>query len=482
MVDVRTPAWVTDAVFYQIFPDRFAKSARLAKPSNLEPWDSPPTMRGYKGGDLLGVVEHLDHIQALGVNALYFCPIFQSASNHRYHTHDYYLVDPLLGGNDAFFALLQAAHERGMRVVLDGVFNHASRGFFYFNDILENGRSSPYVDWFNVYAFPPNAYDETRSIEYEAWVGLPALPKLNTDNPQVREYLMQVAEHWLRMGIDGWRLDVAKEITTPGFWQEFRQRARAINPDAYIVAEIWEVEAAQPYLRGDAFDGVMNYPFAEATIAFVAGPRVRRQHWEGRAYNPGTALDARGYGERIEWLLGLYDWEIQLGQMNLLDSHDAARVVTLAGGDRASAHLATLLLMTYPGAVSVYYGDELGLPGGLPDYETRRTMPWDKPETWDREALDYHRELIALRHAHPALRRGMYRRLYAQGDVYVFERRLPEGTIVVAVNVGEGGETVKVVMPAPGKLAYGQGEATVEGDSVRLSVAGRAGAVWAGGH
>jgi cyclomaltodextrinase len=479
MTEVQTPDWVKDAVFYQIFPDRFAKSATLAKPGNLEPWDSLPTVRGYKGGDLLGVVEHLDHIQALGANAIYFCPIFRSACNHRYHTHDYYQVDPLLGGNDAFFALLQAAHARGMRVVLDGVFNHASRGFYYFNDILENGQASPYVDWFNVHEYPPNAYDETRPIGYEAWVGLPALPKLNTDNPQVREYLMQVAEHWLRLGIDGWRLDVAKEITTPGFWQEFRRRAKAINPEAYIVAEIWEIEAAQPHLRGDAFDAVMNYPFAEATLAFVAGPRVERQHWEGRAYNPGTPLDAPAYGARIEYLLGLYPWEIQLAQMNLLDSHDAARVVTLAGGDRASAHLATLLLLTYPGAVSVYYGDEIGLPGGLPDYETRRTMPWDKPETWDQAALDYHRALIALRHAHPALRRGTYRRLYAEGLVYVFERQLLGETVTVAVNAGEAAQAARFAARGLGERVYGEAQATAEGDWVGVRLPPRSGAVWA---
>ena len=364
MTDIHTPTWVKDAVFYQIFPDRFARSAALAKPNNLEPWDTPPTTYGYKGGDLLGVVEHLDHIVALGANAIYFCPIFQSASNHRYHTHDYYRVDPLLGGNAALQTLLDEAHRRGLKVVLDGVFNHASRGFFYFNDILENGRDSPYLDWFTVREFPPNAYDPLRPPGYEAWVGLPALPKLNTDNPQVREYLMQVAEHWLRQGIDGWRLDVAKEITTPGFWEEFRQRVKAINPEAYIVAEIWEVDSARPWLQGDAFDGVMNYPFAEATLSFVAGPRIVYEHWAGRAYDLSKPLTAMQYGERVAWLLAQYPWEIQLAQMNLLDSHDAARVITLAGGDAASVRLATLLLLTYPGAVSIYYGDEIGLEGG----------------------------------------------------------------------------------------------------------------------
>lgn len=173
----QTPDWVKDAVFYQIFPDRFAKSERVPKPNNLEPWDSPPTLYGFKGGDLRGVLEHLDYLQDLGVNAIYFNPIFQSAANHRYHTHDYYRVDPILGGDEAFRELLDEAHRRGVRIVLDGVFNHASRGFFQFNHILENGPASPYLDWFIVKGFPLYAYAARRRPNYQAWWGLRALPQ-----------------------------------------------------------------------------------------------------------------------------------------------------------------------------------------------------------------------------------------------------------------------------------------------------------------
>jgi glycosidase len=254
---VVTPGWVTHAVFYQIFPDRFAKSDSLDKPPNLEPWDSDPTPFGYKGGDLAGVRERLDYLQDLGVTAFYFNPIFQSASNHRYHTHDYYQVDPLLGGDEAFDAMLAACRRRGVRMVLDGVFNHASRGFFPFNDVLENGPASPWLDWFTVHEHPANAYDRARPPGYKAWAGLHALPTLNTDNPQVREYLMRVGEYWLRKGIDGWRLDVPFEIRSEEFWQEFRQRIKAINPEAYIVGEVWG--DSRPWLQGDQFDGVMNY-------------------------------------------------------------------------------------------------------------------------------------------------------------------------------------------------------------------------------
>ncbi|MDE2506036.1 MAG: glycoside hydrolase family 13 protein, partial [Planctomycetota bacterium] len=266
-VEVKTPEWVRDAVFYQIFPDRFARSDAVPKPSRLQKWGATPTEFGYQGGDLLGVLEKLDYICDLGVNALYFTPIFQSASNHRYHTHDYEKVDPMLGGNDALRRLLSEAHGRGMKVVLDGVFNHASRGFFPFHDILENGANAAYLDWFTVNGFPLNAYDAEKQPAYKAWWGLPALPKFNTDTPAVREFLWGIGRKWIDFGIDGWRLDVANEIDDDDFWREFRRRVRAGNPDAYIVGEVWS--DSQRWLNGgDMWDAVMNYQFTRACIAF----------------------------------------------------------------------------------------------------------------------------------------------------------------------------------------------------------------------
>jgi cyclomaltodextrinase len=481
VTDIHTPDWVKHAVFYQIFPDRFAKSGKVEKPNNLEPWDSPPTVEGYKGGDLLGVVEHLDHIQQLGATAIYFTPIFQSASNHRYHTHDYYQVDPLLGGNAAFRVLLDEAHRRGMPVVLDGVFNHASRGFFQFNDILEHGPHSPWLDWFTVEGWPLSAYDGSKPANYVSWVGNRALPKLNTDNPQVREFIMRVAEHWLRQGIDGWRLDVPFEIKTAGFWQEFRRRVKAINSDAYIVGEVWR--DARQWLQGDQFDGVMNYLFAEAAIAFAAGPRVLPEQVRGRSYDPIPPLNGIGYADRIDRLLDLYPWEIQLTQLNLLDSHDSARLITIAGGDKASVRLATVLLMTFPGAPSIYYGDEIGLPGTNHDPDTRRTILWDRPETWDMHTLALHKRLISMRRAHPALRTGAYRRLYADADVYAFARADADETLLVAVNVAEAPRSV--VVPSAGdfddraKLTtiYGEGAAEVSGGRININLPTRDGIV-----
>src|SRR5690606_37075941 len=244
------PDWVKDAVFYQVFPDRFARSERLPKPANLEPWGSPPTVHGYKGGDLLGV---LDRLEALGVNAIYLNPVFASTANHRYHTADYHAVDPLLGGDRALAELLDGAHARGMRVILDGVFNHSGRGFLPFADVLENGEKSPYLDWFHVRRLPLNAYGGGE-LGYEAWWGLPALPKLNVANPLVREFVFELGERWLRFGADGWRLDVPSEIDDDEFWREFRRRCVGAKGDAYIVGEIWEL--AERWVQGDMFHGV----------------------------------------------------------------------------------------------------------------------------------------------------------------------------------------------------------------------------------
>jgi len=460
---METPDWVKQAVFYQIFPDRFARSqqrrSRVSDSPPLEAWETPPTPQGYKGGDLWGVMERLDYIQDLGVNAIYFTPIFQSASNHRYHTHDYYQVDPLLGGNQAFMELLLAAKQRNIKVVLDGVFNHASRGFFFFHDILENGPHSPWLDWFNISGWPLSAYDGSKPANYVSWADRRALPQFNHDNPDVREYIMRIAERWIKLGIDGWRLDVPECVKTEGFWQEFRQRVKAINPDAYIVGEIWT--DARQWLDGTQFDGVMNYLFTAPTIALTAGDRVDMELVRDRSYEPYPALDGAGYGAKIEKLLDLYPWEIQLTQLNLLDSHDTARLLTIARGNKATVELATLLLFTFPGAPSIFYGDEVGLPGAH-DPDSRRGFPAEKD--WDTQVLAYHRQLIALRHKYPALRTGKYKVLFAKGKVYVFARQLGDEELIVAVNVGESAANVSFqpegLSSVPRQLLYGKAEIT----------------------
>lgn len=461
-MSIVTPEWVRDAVFYQIFPDRFASSARVPKPGPLEPWETPPTTTGFKGGDLLGVVDHLDHLIALGVTAIYFNPIFQSASNHRYHTYDYMAVDPLLGGDAALRELLDACHARGIRVVLDGVFNHASRGFWPFNHVMEVGWDSPYRDWFyfdeealragrQVRAFPEGRTDvldlteapwerlegvnSLRDFGYRAWWDLPALPKLNTDNPAVREYLYGVAEHWIRFGIDGWRLDVPEEIKDVGFWREFRRRVAALNPEAYIVAEIWEERPEA--LQGDQYHGLMNYPFMSTVLSFVAADHhdddVIGSHFTIRAHVQRD--DAPTFARQLEHLLTMYDPAVIEVQLNLLDSHDTPRFLTMASGDVASFRLATLIQMTVPGAPSIYYGDEIGLPGAQ-DPDCRRSFPWQAPASWDRDLLAYVSAAAALRHASPVLRHGAFRVVAAEGMAMAYLRNDDSTAMLVAINAG----------------------------------------------
>jgi neopullulanase len=421
----------------------------------------PPTHHGFKGGDLLGVEERLPYLAELGVTALYLNPVFTSASNHRYHTDDYLSVDPLLGGDSALRSLLDAAHARGMRVILDGVFNHTGRGFLAFHHILENGIASPYLDWYHVdrarlaagrplIAYPEPGLDHggrdvMDRLGYMAWWGLPALPKLNTDHPPVRELLLSVAEHWLRFGIDGWRLDVPGEIDDPAFWTEFRRRCRAIRPDAYLVGELWQ--EAQEWLAGDRFDAAMNYPLAEAILGYAAGSRLDRAalafHSEYR--ERVRPMDGPTFAAELERINRLYDPAVTAVQLNLIGSHDTPRFRTLAGGRVDAVRLAVALLMALPGAPCLYYGDEIGMEGQH-DPDNRRAFPPDEA-AWDIDLLGFVRALIRLRHAEPALRHGTVRVAGAAGDAVAIERRTDDATIVVALDAGDVASPFALVLP-----------------------------------
>ncbi len=468
MLEPQTPDWVRDAIFYQIFPDRFARSLGVPKAAHLDAWGDPPTPHGYQGGDLIGVLEKLDYLSDLGVNAIYFTPIFQSASNHRYHTHDYLRVDPMLGGDRALRKLIDGAHARGIKVVLDGVFNHASRGFFQFHDILENGQDSAYLDWFGVHGWPLNAYDHNTSPGYNAWWGLHALPKFNTDTPAVREYLWDVGKHWIDFGADGWRLDVAHEIDDRSFWAEFRRKVHAGNPQAYIVGEVWEflpfadltdfdqqvdhTDEATRWLRGDCWDALMNYLFTRICFAFFIGDNVDAEAMGKTSFRKVDPTGAAAFRRQVEKLLTHYHPNTTGVMMNLLGSHDLARFLYFARGDKSSLRLATLFQMTFPGAPSIYYGDEIGLEGGH-DPDNRRAFPWDRADLWDRDLLHDFQRMVALRNRRPALRRGSFAFLQAEGDVASFVRKLGEETVIVAFNTGRG--TARVALPVAGHLAEG---------------------------
>ncbi|MGB8643777.1 MAG: glycoside hydrolase family 13 protein [Anaerolineae bacterium] len=483
VISAITPDWVKDAVFYQIFPDRFAKSERVEKPHNLESWDAPPTSYAFKGGDLLGVVEHLDYLVDLGINALYFCPIFASTANHRYHTYDYFQIDPILGGNAAFKTLLDECHRRGVRVIIDGVFNHASRGFYQFNHTLENGTVSPYYDWFTFKHLPLHAYDDYGHAGYEAWWNLKALPKFNHANPQVREFIMRVAEYWVAQGIDGWRLDVPGEIDDDEFWREFRRRVKAVNPDAYIVGEIWQ--QATRWLAGDQFDAVMNYQFTRACLSFFVNVDDEvRQMTHGHSYGDIGNVDARAFGRRLEEVWAWYPPEIAHAQLNLLDSHDTARFLTIAKKDKTALALSFLTMMTYPGAPMIYYGDEIGMLGGK-DPDCRRAMIWDESR-WDHALRGQIQKYIALRKKYSALRRpSQYAHLYSEGPVYVFSRQRDGHTVIVALNAGAAPATLDLPVDAillngaTVREEWGSARFTVEnGRLTGLTVPARDGSVW----
>ncbi len=475
MID--TPGWVRDAVFYEIFPDRFASSDRVPKPGHLEPWADPPTTHGFKGGDLLGIAEQLGRLADLGITAIYLTPIFASASNHRYHTYDYLRVDPLLGGDAALRELLEAAHGLGMRVILDGVFNHTGRGFWAFHHILENGAASPYLDWFHedraaldtgvqLLAYPstgrtvsaPGEPGEDASslarLGYEAWWGLPALPKLNTDYQPVRDYLLTVAEHWIRFGIDGWRLDVPEEIADPAFWQAFRERVRAVNPEAYLVGEIWRI--APEWLAGDRFDAAMNYPLAEAILGYAGAHHLDAAVVHSHAeYSKIVPLSGDEMAERLRSILGAYAPETDAVQLNLLGSHDTPRIRTLLGRDEAAIRLAVMLQVVLPGAPCIYYGDEIGLEGAN-DPGCRGAYPLDEG-AWDRPTLSFVQAAIGLRHARPILRGGGLRIAGTSGDSLAILRagrwdalsEVPDGAepALVVVNAGEGAAKLSIDAP-----------------------------------
>lgn len=432
-MSIRTPQWVKSAVFYQIFPDRFARGSvdHVPAGTRFKPWGSPPAEQGYQGGDLYGVTEKLDYLKTLGVTALYFNPVFSSASNHRYHTYDYLQVDPLLGGNKALRYLLDEAHARNMKVILDGVFNHASRGFWAFHHILENGGESPYLDWFHVEGLPLNAYpaSEDEALNYKAWWDLPALPKFNTDTQAVREYLFEVAEHWIEFGIDGWRLDVPGDIDDDAFWQEFRTRVKAINPEAYICGEIWG--KAQRWLQGDQFDAVMNYPLGTSALSFFGAETLRRDYQQNQYDVTPTA--AGGFSQQVHKVMDWYEPEINQVQMNLIDSHDTPRARWLVQGNIEAVQQSLAFLMLIPGAPCIYYGTEVGMSGGG-DPDCRGAFPWQDTESWHWNIAETIQRFAAIRQQYYFLTDAGFRLIPLNDDVVAVHRHSDQGQMMAFFN------------------------------------------------
>ncbi len=420
----QTPEWVKDAVFYQVFPDRFANGDPANDPFAVRSWGGTPTTGNFFGGDFQGVIDNIPYLEELGITAIWFNPIFEAPSNHKYDTSDYKTIDPSFGSLDKFKEMLSALHAAGIKVILDGVFNHTGYNFWAFQDIVKKGRDSRYVDWYHIHDFP---IQRSPKPNYEAWWGFPDLPQLNMENPEVRRYILDVVTYWMELGIDGWRLDVPNEIGH-FFWREFREHVKGINPDAYIVGEIWHNGSA--WLQGDQFDAVMNYVFRDVVLDFFARKTCK----------------ASDLVRRLESARADYPDVASMALLNLLGSHDTERVCTAFRGNKTRMIPAIVFQMTYPGAPIVYYGDEVGMRGSK-DPGCRGTMIWDEPEQ-DRELLKLYKGLIRLRKSNIALRRGNMRWLLADDPTrtLAFSRVYGGQVVVVAVCAGDTGVSVDLAV------------------------------------
>ncbi len=431
----RAPDWVHDAVVYNIFPDSFASAREAITLHPSQQLYGGVPVKGKLGGTLWGVAENAGYLQALGVNCVYLNPIFAAGEYHKYDLLDYYHVDPCFGGDEAFRAMVEECRSRDIRVVIDGVFNHCGWRFFAFDDVVRNQERSPYKDWFYHLEFPvvrpedPEAYPDYTCFGYERM-----MPKLDTANPQVRDYFAAVGAYWVReFGIDGWRLDVASEVDD-GFWRAFRRAVKAENPDALLIGEVWET--AGHWLNGDMFDSTMNYDF--------------RKHC--RRFFGERSLDAAGFSGRLTQMLTRYRVQLLPAQLNLLDSHDVSRFLSLCGGDVQPYRLAVLFLMCFVGMPTIFYGDELGLQGVL-EAEYRAPMPW---QGGDRALLEFFRRAIALRRELPPLRRGDFRVLSAQpgSGLLVFSRSFGGQRVTVALNCSPGAAALP---PLAGRTHWAEG-------------------------
>ncbi len=514
-----TPEWARHAVWYQIMVDRFRNGSPENDPDKTVPWThewfSPANFEGsegqtfYKyfvffrlyGGDFQGVEQQLGYLKELGVNALYFNPVFKAPTHHKYDADNYLHIDDHFGvkgdyeaaasvedlndprtwtwtpSDKVFLAFLKKAKSMGFRVIIDGVFNHVGVRHPAFQDLLKNGKDSQYADWFDVTSWEP--------FTYNGWAGVKDLPAFRKSpdglaSDAAKQHIFNVTRRWMdpdgdgdpRDGIDGWRLDVPNEIPAP-FWVEWRDLVKSINPDAYIVGEIWD--RADQWLDGRHFDAVMNYPFARNAVAWI-GHKQRK-------------LKASQIDSRLAELRLAYPSAATYVQQNLTNSHDTDRLVSMMlNPDReydaenrvqdngpdynnakpgpleyARARLVVLLQMTYVGAPMVYYGDEVGM-WGADDPTCRKPMLWEDLQPYAKpeenfvmnDQLAYYREVIALRNANSALRTGYFRTLLTDdaADVWAFERANESQRLVVALNASPTAATVTIPVPQPAAAGW----------------------------
>lgn len=416
---LQIPEWTKGQIYYQIFPERFAK-AGTAGPKDPEPWGTLPTRENYMGGTLQGITEHMDYIKNLGVRCIYLNPIFTAKFNHKYATIDYKDVDPQFGTKEDLKALIKAAHQRDIRIVLDGVFNHTGTDFFAFQDILEHQEASKYVDWYYITKFPV----EISHKNYECVGAYKHMPKLRSGNPQVREFILNIMEYWVdEFGIDGWRLDVADEVD-PEVWNEARVRLKHKNPELLLLGETWGNGLS--LMNGVRMDCIMNYVFRDATLEFVAD----------------TTIHAEEYANRMQTMLSQYPEEMNQAMYLVLDSHDTERTLFRCKEDVRKLKQAVAIQMMFLGAPAIYYGDEIGMTGDN-DPDCRRCMEWDESK-WNQELLKHFQSLAAIRNQYTCIQTGKLLVNVNEGRVLAFIRWDESDEILVIVNSGEKEQTVTV--------------------------------------
>lgn len=408
------PQWAANKVVYQIFPSRFATT----QPVDKELWyKAPITPMDDLHGNLRGIIEHLDYIKDLGIDVVYLTPIFKSNSCHKYDTIDYYQVDPSFGTTEDLKELVQKSHERGMKVVLDAVYNHTGREFFAFQDILEKGEKSKYLDWYFIDELPPRGeWGEIPNFKCFGYYG--GMPKLNLKNPEVEKYITDVACYWIKeCDIDGWRLDVGDEISH-FFWKNFRKAIKAVKKDMLIIGEIWHY--AGDFLEGDEWDTVMNYPFYLNLIDLLADEKI----------------NVSQFVQNLGYLKGRLNKKCYPLMWNLIDSHDTARFLHLCHDNKKKQHLAAAFQLLLPGMPMVYYGDEYAMPGAN-DPDCRRAMYWDE-EYQDKEMYNWYKKLMQIRKAHACIVEGEMIETIANDDedTIVMIRKNGEETIAMLFNCG----------------------------------------------
>ena len=453
IADYDAPLWIRDAVFYQIFPDRFANGDSTNDVQNDEytlrdfstlqrtwgedphPWEKSGNL-DFFGGDLQGITQHLDYLQDLGVTGIYLCPIFTSNTNHRYDMLDFFNVDEHVGGNSALVELRSATAERGMKLMLDITTNHCAVNHHW----VQEAQADPTSDAADCF------YRNPETDDFERWLGVDLLVKLNYQSEKLQNIMYRaensVIRHWLRppYKIDAWRIDVAN--MTGNFkaaqhdhavWEGLRQAAKEENPEAYLLGEFFQDYSA--HLQGDELDASMNYQGFNIPMRRWLGKKLWIQGKELPIKN--AQLSTEALVQQWAAFMASVPYPIVLQQFNQLDSHDVARILYVTEGDKELAKLGFALMVGFPGAPCIYYGSEIGLAGG-DDPFNRECMPGDET-AWDTDLLEYHKQLLTIRHNSSALKHGGFQILHAEGDCVAFLRESNEEQVIV---IGYRGDKV----------------------------------------